>query len=161
MWLSGCDLWHLTQASFQALGLASSRSIVPSRRHVHVDACSLDPMHRLSLEWLVTRSRLRLHGQSFTTNDFIFPCFAFILCSVLEAASHPFIVLLFEERLICLTLLKPPFGVLSRERWSTSSFVEVVDYNKFWDKDKDKDKDDKLTQVASAWWRTRRTTTSS
>ena len=28
-WLSGCDLWHLTQASFQALGLASSRSIVP------------------------------------------------------------------------------------------------------------------------------------
>ena len=33
---------------------------------------------------------------------------AFILCSVLEAASHPFIVILFEERLILLTLLKPP-----------------------------------------------------
>ena len=43
-----------------------------------------------------------------------------ILCSVLEAVSHPFIVILFEERLIRLTLLKPPFGVLSCERWSIS-----------------------------------------
>ena len=54
---------------------------------------------------------------------------AFILCSVLEAVSHPFIVILFEERLICLTLRKPPFGVLSCERWSISSFFAVVDYN--------------------------------
>ncbi len=47
---------HGIQNNMSQLGLASSRSIVPSRRHVHVDACSLDPMHRLSLEWLVTCS---------------------------------------------------------------------------------------------------------
>ncbi len=54
-----------------------------------------------------------------------------------------------------------PSGRLILTMHANSSCFEVVDYDKFWDKDKDKDKDDKLTQVASAWWRTRRTTTSS
>ena len=40
-----------------------------------------------------------------------------------------------------------PSGRLILTMHANSSFFEVVDYDKFWDKDKDKDKDDKLTQV--------------
>ena len=52
-----------------------------------------------------------------------------------------------------------PSGRLILTMHANSSFFEVVDYNKFWDKDKDKDKDkdNKLTQV-SLWDKVENTT---
>ena len=47
--------------------------------------------------------------------------FAFILCSVVEAVSHPFIVILFEA-VDLFALLKPPFGRAVVSALEQSSF---------------------------------------